>query len=187
LSNSETVSEKRRGRPATFSDLDALAAIWPAVRTRPGIQNKAYLTQAMAALFPRGVRDVPKYEWFAGDARQFRQSILVEIGRVATLYGAETARAMADKMSVRFSEADMTTSEVAAWLRGQRLQAQGRSRRGRAAALAARLWTEVVSYLSEHPDADARLVSDAISVLMENVEHLERAKEVPPSPSPRRA
>jgi hypothetical protein len=112
-----------------------LAAIWPEVRTRQGIQNKAaYLTQAMAALFPRGVRDVPKYEWFAGDARQFRQSILIEIGRVATLYGTETARtarAMADKMSVRFSEADMTTSEIAAWLRGQRLQAQGRSRRGR--------------------------------------------------------
>jgi len=32
--------------------------------------------------------------------------------------------------------------------------------------------TEIVSYLAEHPEADERLVSDAISILMENLECL---------------
>ena len=49
---------------------------------------------------------------------------------------------------------------------------QARSRRGRADALAARMLTEIVSYLAEHPEADERLVSDAISILMENLECL---------------
>ncbi len=72
---SENISEKRRGRPPVFDDffLNALKSRSQNIRTRRGLQNRAWATMAIFAL----EEDFP---WLLTEERA-RWTILGELGR----------------------------------------------------------------------------------------------------------
>jgi hypothetical protein len=150
-----------------------LSHLFPDVRTRRGQQNKDYAAIAINALLAGAVVVPAKFQWMVGSGRNYRQAVLVELGRIAASYGSETALHIADQLGAARQNGELgNTREAAAWLRRRRLRAEKRERAPSAEALSKRLWTTVLEYLGEHPEVDDRLVTDAISLLIGNVEHL---------------
>lgn len=164
--NTETVSEKpRRGRPPSFvPEADAaIHAVWQGqINTRRTLRNKQYMVLAVRAISPDGKRNA-RYGWLAGDGKNHRQAILVELGRIAGRYGDATAVAMADELASQVKDGNLSnTREAAAWLRRRRLSAGGKPSTATSSALEDLITTTIINYLGEHPDATAALVQEAL-------------------------
>lgn len=126
MSNSETVSENRPGRPK-LSLSPALKGLFPDLTTQRGLQNKHYIGCALRAL---GLKQaIARYPWFAGKYKpNFRAGILVEIGRIAEIFGDAQANSCADELLEIYPDGrdpddgdKVSTREVAEVLRLWRL------------------------------------------------------------------
>jgi hypothetical protein len=166
----ETVSDNgRRGRPQAFGpDMDAAIAIaWEgATMTKRTTRNKQYIIMAQRAISLDGQGDGEFHEhhgWFVGGGRNYRQTVLAELGRIAVRYGDVTARAIADELADKVLSGEITTTrQAASWLRRCRLSASGKINMARAGGLQQALVAAIDSYLDQHPDATAALVRDAV-------------------------
>lgn len=178
--NSETVAKNRkRGRPLAFpiGETVATASVWgDLVGTRRGLTNKMYAKAGAMAVCPCGQRN-PRHAWFANE-RRVRQAVLVELGRIARRYGAQTARDMADRLADKVAVGELsTTREAAAWLRQARLRQSGCRKPARADVLEKVITTTIINWIAEHPDAKPALVGEALSRAYSLVEILEDLKE----------
>jgi hypothetical protein len=166
--NSETVSKKpRRGRPPLFEpEHDAATLpIWSdKITTKRSLRNKQYAVRGLQAISPDG-GDKPnlRHNWFAGDGKNYRQAILMELGRIAARYGDAAAMTMADKVVDGVAAGDFTTTrEATAWLRRARLTTSEKPAQASADALERLVITTIKNYLADHPDATVRLVEEAL-------------------------
>jgi hypothetical protein len=161
---SATASKNPRGRPRIFpigEDVAAKAQFGGMVTTTQGLRNKQYAIAAATVLFPAGQRDA-RYAWIATDAKM-RQAVLVEIGRIAVRFGAETARAVADGAVTRAAAGQFaTTKQAAAWIRNGRLEELSAVRPVGAGALQAVILSAVRGWLGEHPNATPVMVQEAL-------------------------
>jgi len=175
----ETVSEKkRRGRPPIFERKDdaVFRAIWgPDLGTTRTLRNKQYLACGQRAIKPDGKLLNERYRWFAGDGRKnYRQAVLVELGRIDIFYGEATAIAMADKLAEQVASGNLsTTREAAAWLRRARLSQSGRPSKATVDALERLITTTIIAYVAEHPDVTPEMVRQALCGAYELPEVLE--------------
>ena len=84
---SEKTPRRGRGRPPAFGPdyLRSLGALFPNVKTRRGLQNKAYQTRAIALMMdkPAYAKIVPPTAAVMNDAVPFWSfDLLVELGRI---------------------------------------------------------------------------------------------------------
>lgn len=161
--NTEIVSEKsKRGRPPLFNS-DAMRALYPEVRTTRSIRNKQYLALGVRAICTADTHPSEQHPWIFRKDTRVRQAVLVELGRIAARYGAETAKKLAERLAAEVAAGQLlTTREAAAWLRNRRLSVSGKPSKGTAAGLESILNRTIVHYLTEHPDMTAALVQEAL-------------------------
>lgn len=119
---SESVSRKQ-GRPRVLVEHAeaAFRKLFPEVRSRRSLQNRAYSSRALAVL-----AEVPehrqRFRWLVGsDGNTLRMGALVELGRYRD---EQSVLNLADAMCRAAAERRLTTSEAAALVR------RGRGRRG---------------------------------------------------------
>ena len=111
---SETVSKKTGWPALPFNPM--LDNLFPDIHKRRSIQNQLYVGQAINPL--GGQAACEKYPWFMGEGRNWRQGILVELGRIAWQFGAEAEQNMASALTVEYgAAAKVSIREVAATVR----------------------------------------------------------------------
>jgi hypothetical protein len=119
---SERISRKR-GRPRVLVEHAEAAyrQLFPEVRSRRSLQNRAYSSHALAVL--AGVPEHrQRFRWLVGsDGNTLRMGALVELGRYRD---EQSILNLADAMCRAAAERRLTTSEAAALVRS------GRGRRG---------------------------------------------------------
>lgn len=124
---SKTVSRKR-GRPRVLAEPveAAFRKLWPEVRSRRSLQNRAYFGHAASAL-----KDVPdhltRFRWILGERGDtgdtWRMGVLVELGR---WNHPQTIVAFADQLCQVAASRRLTTTEAVALVRRARGKADGR-------------------------------------------------------------
>jgi hypothetical protein len=166
--NSESVSqEPRRGRRPVFEPTDdaaVLSVYSDLITTKRSLRNKQYSVLGLRAIRPEGVdKPNPRHNWFAGDGRNYRQAVLVQLGRIAARFGDAVAMTMADKVADGVAAGDFTTTrDAAAWLRWARLSTSEKPTEASADALERLVVTTIKNYLVDHPDATDGLVEEAL-------------------------
>ena len=130
----ETVSEnspkRKRGRPRSFDAKTLSLASWvsgPGVHTSRSHQNRAYALRALSILeIPGGPHPYPHL--FNGNANatsrksKTKWGVLVEIGRIASTFGGETATIFAKVIEFEFAKAVPNVRDAERRLRKARLQ-----------------------------------------------------------------
>jgi hypothetical protein len=117
----EAASENRRGRPR-LPVHPMLKGVFPDVTTERGLQNKHFAGVALQALGYQAAHE--RYPWFVGiDRRNFRSGVLVELGRLASEFGAGCAVFVADELLKTFPAGrDANTRRIADIIRNHRFK-----------------------------------------------------------------
>ncbi len=164
----EAASKKKRGRPPAFAyeTLGLLRSHYPDIKTKRGLQNKAYEMRALSVL-----KDDPqRYGWLCdieamrrGDANSYKPTILTELGRIVDEEKLKTAASEICRIKPKTKDAVTMT----------RRYRTGKAASGSAVDLRNRITHTINDYLATHPDTSLQQVRAALADAYEAIEELE--------------